>query len=256
MDTIYVPTVIYADVHYGAASTDGAHRSHHLNSHLEDNYRGEEEGHFFNYQLITISTTAEGPEGNYLYLVVSDADLRCMEDTMHGDTLITTLLSARQHYKPLNMHFCMRDAIIHYMVLIKFGYETDAHPHVLCLKVDYKALLMGATSRHPNDRCFGVFNRNYMEHSMFSYHDITKVLHPVVDYDHYMMEVPTMEDYLAAMPEPVYFDHTSAVTKSRILRNPYLVSEILLSEDRTRLVDDWDEHYREYLGELPRHRHY
>ena len=256
MDTIYVPPITYAEVHYPSTGIDADHRSHHLNGYHVGNYRGKEEGQFFNHRLITMSTTAEGPEGNYLYLVVSDADLRCMEDTMHGDTLITTLLSARQHYVPLNMHFCMRDAIIHYMALVERDYETDLHPHVLCLKVDYKALLREDTSRVPgNIRC-GVFNRHYMEHSMFSYHDITKVLHPTVDYDHYMMDLPTFEDYRAAMPEPVYLDYTSAVTKSHILSNPRLVPEILTSPEWTRLVDDWDEHFKPSLGEIPRHDHY
>ena len=37
------------------------------------------------------------------------------------------------------MHFCLRDAITHYMGLGESGYEQDATPHVLCQKVDYKA---------------------------------------------------------------------------------------------------------------------
>ena len=110
---------------------------------------------------------------------------------------------------------------------------------------------MEYTTRDPQDKHYGVFNRHYMEYSMFARRDITKALSPVVDYDHYTIELPTMENYVAAMPEPVYFDYTSAVTKSHILSNPHLVPEILSSPHWTKLVDDWDEHYRASLGELP-----
>ena len=246
-----VPIVSYARVDYYIVSgTDGPHRSHHLNVHCPRNYRGEVEGSYFSSRLATRSTTVHGPEGDYLYLVVSDYDLHRMLGAMYGETMITTILHERQNYDKLNMHFCMRDSITHYMALVESGYETDTCPHALCLKVDYKSLLMEDTNRDPKDRHYATFNRHYMEYSMFALRDITKVLSPVLDYDHYQIKLPTVSDYISVMTVPVYFDYTSAVTKHHILSNPHLVSTILCSPSCFKLFKDWEDHYQMYLGEL------
>ena len=116
--------------------------------------------------------------------------------------------------------------------------------------MDYEALLKEDATRDPQDRDYGTFNRHYMEYSMFALRDLTKALSPDVDYDHYSMELPTLEDYTLAMPVPVYFDYSSAVTKHHILSNPHLVQAILCTPGCFKLVEDWENHYRASLGDL------
>ena len=87
---------------------------------------------------------------------------------------------------------------------------------------------------------------------MCTHYDKT-TLSPASDFDHYKLEPPTKMDYVGAMPDPTYFDYTSAVTKPHILRNPYLVPEILVSRDGARFMSGWDQHYKPVLGELTHH---
>ena len=253
-----VPIVSYArGDYYIVSGTDAVHRPHHLNVHYRGNYRGEAEGKWFSRKLTMVSTTVHAPEGDYLYMAVSDYDYRRMLGAVTilsaiDETMIVTIPHKRQNYSPLNIHFCMRDAMTHYMYLLEDRYETDMNPHVLCLKLDYKALLREDVARDPQDRHYGTFNRHYMEYSMFALRDITMTLSPHVDYDHYMLDLPNFNivDYTWSMPVPVYFDFSRVVTKHHILGNPHLVPAVLQSPACLKLVDDWNEHYRAYLGDL------
>ena len=102
-------------------------------------------------------------------------------------------------------------------------------------------------------RNYGTFNRRHMEYSMHRFTHKECTLTCLEHYDHYQVMLCTKQDYVRAMPEPTYFDYTSAVTKTHLLTNPYLIPEILQRRDWTRLIDDYDQHYEHILGPLRNH---
>ena len=144
----------------------------------------------------------------------------------------------------------MRDALAHYIGLMQSNYEYDENPHVICIKTDYRTTLQEDSLLERDERKFGTFNRHYMEYSMYKFENYDCQFSRAKDYDHYKLQLPSKADYAKTMAEPVYFDYTSAVTKSHALQNPHLVSQVLQSRDWARLVSDWDLHYKNTLGDL------
>ena len=253
---LQIPTISHAgNGHYDPNTPrERIHVDYHLRSYYIGNYRGVAEGDYWRSRLETITVTQLLPDGDYIYIVVNDADYqRMVKVTRDGKEAITSLLPDRTNYKPCNWHFTARDALCHYLGLRESNYEADLFPHLLAIKLDYKQLLLEDSKRDYDDRKFGTFNRHYMEHSMYSFEHYLKCFLADHDYDHYRVTIGTKENYVRSMEHPVYFDYTSPVTKAHIISHPYLAREILCSRDWARFVDDYDTHYKNVLGELMHH---
>ena len=141
----------------------------------------------------------------------------------------------------------------HYIGLMQSHYEQDDYPHVICIKTNYRAQLQEDSLLDPADRKFGTFNRHYMEYSMYCFDDRKVELFATEDYDHFKIRLDgrtAKTTFLASLAEPAYYDYTSPVTKSHIIGNPHLATEILQSHDWTKFVRDYDEHFAQTLGPM------
>ena len=104
-----------------------------------------------------------------------------------------------------------------------------------------------------DDQKYCTFNRHYMEYSMCRFTNKECQLTCLDGYDHYRVTIGTKSNYISAMAEPTYFDYTSAVTRTHLVTNPYLIPEILQGKDWMRFVDDYDTYYLPTLGPLRNH---
>ena len=94
-----------------------------------------------------------------------------------------------------------------------------------------------------------------MEYSMYVFEDTTTTLTTDTGYDHYRVDIGTMDNFTTSFDEPFYWDYSSPITKTLLISNDFLLHYLLSDKFQAPLLaNDWTTHYQDIFGHL--HEHY